>query len=408
VVTWGTVHKGHQSTTQTPTPVTLSNRVQIDYQGSLHFASVQESDQTHNDIYACTVSNPLLNESRTGSYSTLTVKKSKTTKNIKPTAGFIYNTPSRAGLGQTIQLHCFFNGYPTPTIKWSRPVRPLPLGRHFLTGNTLTVQDATVDDMGEYICEGSNVAGTARQYTQLFVDAPPAFVSPLRQPYNRNVTQGRNVTYICDAVSQPMPSITWYVNGLEITDNSTLTSQVIVSPDRHQVTLVNVCKYCDVTQTGARASDLGVIACNASNQYGHTFAEGYLNVLDRTLITVPPASQKVSPGSVVSLTCQAQSDPSTPLTYYWLHDDFIIPLTDHYRVVYYQYAANELSITVPLTHYEPVMGTYTCLVTNGYSFDMRRANITSVVSPTLTTTADSASLSSSSDISISTTPSTTT
>ena len=55
---------------------------------------------------------------------------------------------------------------------------------------------------------------------------------------------------------------------------ASLTSQYSLSTDLTILTITNVCKEC---LDGS--SNLAVIQCNATNQYGSVFAQGYLNVL---------------------------------------------------------------------------------------------------------------------------------
>lgn len=53
------------------------------------------------------------------------------------------------------------------------------------------------------------------------------------------------------------------------------SNKVIMSADKTELVVLNVCKDCDDGTT----TDLCVLQCNATNAYGYTFAEGYLNVL---------------------------------------------------------------------------------------------------------------------------------
>jgi hypothetical protein len=60
------------------TPLTLSDRIQINDKGSLYFANVQSSDAKKGRYLACSQSNAFLGSTRTGSYSQLNVKTGKT------------------------------------------------------------------------------------------------------------------------------------------------------------------------------------------------------------------------------------------------------------------------------------------------------------------------------------------
>ena len=42
---------------------------------------------------------------------------------------------------------------PFPVITWSRPLKQLPVNRHIISGNKLTIKDTTEDDDGAYLCQ---------------------------------------------------------------------------------------------------------------------------------------------------------------------------------------------------------------------------------------------------------------
>ena len=58
------------------------------------------------------------------------------------------------------------------------------------------------------------------------------------------------------------------------------------SEDRLTMTVVDVCKYNCTSSSSSSTNDLMVIQCNASNQYGYTFVNGYLNVFGQQQYTL--------------------------------------------------------------------------------------------------------------------------
>ena len=58
-----------------------------------------------------------------------------------------------------------------------------------------------------------------------------------------------------------------------------LPSKISLSADQTTLIITDVCKACS-----DGTSDLMVIACNVSNQYGYAFGEGYVNVLRKLLV----------------------------------------------------------------------------------------------------------------------------
>lgn len=59
-------------------------------------------------------------------------------------------------------LTCDIFGYPTPEVKWRRspPKKELPINRHVISGNKLTILNTTEEDKGAYICHGDNQLGS--------------------------------------------------------------------------------------------------------------------------------------------------------------------------------------------------------------------------------------------------------
>ena len=57
-------------------------------------------------------------------------------------------------------LKCDIFGYPFPVITWSRPLKQLPVNRHVIDGNKLTIKSIREDDDGAYVCQGANELGS--------------------------------------------------------------------------------------------------------------------------------------------------------------------------------------------------------------------------------------------------------
>ena len=56
-------------------------------------------------------------------------------------------------------LKCDIFGYPSPVIIWTRSRKELPVNKHVIDGNTLTIINTTEDDGGAYVCQGGNELG---------------------------------------------------------------------------------------------------------------------------------------------------------------------------------------------------------------------------------------------------------
>ena len=57
-------------------------------------------------------------------------------------------------------LKCDIFGYPSPVISWTRSRNELPINRHVIDGDTLTIKNTTNDDDGAYLCQGQNQLGS--------------------------------------------------------------------------------------------------------------------------------------------------------------------------------------------------------------------------------------------------------
>ena len=72
--------------------------------------------------------------------------------------------------GQTAVLKCLADGYPHPSVSWSRKNSSLPVGRHVMRpSSTLIIKNVKPEDAGIYSCSAQNVLGIANASVQLNV-----------------------------------------------------------------------------------------------------------------------------------------------------------------------------------------------------------------------------------------------
>ena len=57
-------------------------------------------------------------------------------------------------------------------------------------------------------------------------------------------------------------------------------SRMLFEEDGTVLKIRRLCKDCDIRQSG-RITDLMVIQCNASNEHGYAFGQGYVNVFSK-------------------------------------------------------------------------------------------------------------------------------
>ena len=87
----------------------------------------------------------------------------------------------------------------------------------------------------------------------------------------RNQTE--NVTFLCQAVGEPVPDISWYFNGVMINVSDNSSKYMIVPRSLNKTTTENTLTVYNVT-----SSDVGTYSCNATNIIGNDSSSGHLQV----------------------------------------------------------------------------------------------------------------------------------
>ena len=90
---------------------------------------------------------------------------------------------------------------------------------------------------------------------------PPVFEI---KPKNEIVNEGSNVTFQCNATSNPSPTLSWTKDGNAINQSS---NNIILSQDSQTLTINNV-----------RRNDAGIYVCNATNNVNYVSTSAYLKV----------------------------------------------------------------------------------------------------------------------------------
>ena len=90
----------------------------------------------------------------------------------------------------------------------------------------------------------------------------------------RNQTE--NVTFLCQAVGEPVPEISWYFNGVMINVSDNNSKYMIVSRSLNITTTENTLTVYNVT-----SSDVGTYTCNSSNIIGSVTSFGILTVTSK-------------------------------------------------------------------------------------------------------------------------------
>ena len=90
----------------------------------------------------------------------------------------------------------------------------------------------------------------------------------------RNETE--NVTFLCQAVGQPVPDISWYLNDVMINVSDNNSKYMIVSRSLNITTTENTLTVYNVT-----SSEVGTYTCHALNIIGSVTSSGILTVTSK-------------------------------------------------------------------------------------------------------------------------------
>ena len=88
--------------------------------------------------------------------------------------------------------------------------------------------------------------------------------------------QAENVTFLCQAVGEPVPDISWYFNGVMINVSDNSSKYMIMSRSLNITTTENTLTVYNVT-----SSDVGTYTCNSSNFVGSVTSSGILTVTSK-------------------------------------------------------------------------------------------------------------------------------
>ena len=167
---------------------------------------------------------------------------------------------------------CAANAVPLPTIQWMRNGSTLSSGSDYnivITTNssanvsTLTVLSSNPLDDGDYACVAANNISTNSTSATLTVHVVPT-ISVAMSAYT--VNENSTITFQCTGTGVPVPVITWYRNGVLITDDRFSRSKT--SSLNSSTLIYNVTGSLNLTNAYDTDTDTGY-SCVASNTAGN-------------------------------------------------------------------------------------------------------------------------------------------
>ncbi|XP_017276034.1 hemicentin-1 isoform X1 [Kryptolebias marmoratus] len=197
--------------------------------------------------------------------------------------------------GERLMLACGVSGVPLPRISWTFNNKIMPAHYDHMNGHSeLVIERVTKDDSGTYTCVAENSAGTIKSLGFVYVKEPPIIDGDLH--VNRIEPLGGNAILNCEVRGDPLPTIQWSKNGINIQ----------ISNRIRQLDNGSLAIY------GTVSEDAGSYMCVATNDAGVVERSVTLTLQSAPTITIEPVAAVVDAGTTVVLNCQAEGEP-TPM-----------------------------------------------------------------------------------------------
>ncbi|TKS77446.1 L1-like protein Close -like protein of L1 Processed neural cell adhesion molecule [Collichthys lucidus] len=197
--------------------------------------------------------------------------------------------------GETLQLECIPQGYPTPEIKWMKMGEKLHPRTKFMNfGKQLTISAVEERDAGKYMCTAKNTAGQAVHYFDVIVEEPPKWLT--EPPQSQLTVIGSDVHIKCSVSGKPPPDITWRRNGELFRDDPQSNRRVLDDT---------------VVLHNAGPEDSAVYQCDASNSHGSILANINIMVMNMAprILTRDYQEYAVVLGGDIIMNCSVFSSP---------------------------------------------------------------------------------------------------
>ncbi|XP_058713070.1 neural cell adhesion molecule 1 isoform X10 [Poecile atricapillus] len=259
-----------------------------------------------------------------------------------------------ANLSQSVTLACDADGFPEPTVTWTKdgePVEEVEDEDKYsfnYDGSELVIQRVDKSDEAEYICIAENKAGEADATIHLKVFAKPKIT------YVENKTAMEledQITLTCEASGDPIPSITWRTSTRNISnEEKTLDGRIVVRSHA---------RVSSLTLKDIQYTDAGEYVCTASNTIGQDSQAMYLEVQYAPKLQGPVAVYTWE-GNQVNITCEVFAYPSAVIS--WFRDGQLLPSSNYSNIkIYNTPSASYLEVTPDS---ENDFGNYNCTAVN--------------------------------------------
>uniref|UniRef100_A0A8C3LNH9 Neural cell adhesion molecule 1 n=1 Tax=Chrysolophus pictus TaxID=9089 RepID=A0A8C3LNH9_CHRPC len=271
-----------------------------------------------------------------------------------------------ANLSQSVTLACDADGFPEPTMTWTKDGEPIEQEDNEekysfnYDGSELIIKKVDKSDEAEYICIAENKAGEQDATIHLKVFAKPKIT------YVENKTAMEledQITLTCEASGDPIPSITWKTSTRNISneeksptpDSQFLSCQTLDG----RIVVRSHARVSSLTLKEIQYTDAGEYVCTASNTIGQDSQAMYLEVQYAPKLQGPVAVYTWE-GNQVNITCEVFAYPSAVIS--WFRDGQLLPSSNYSNIkIYNTPSASYLEVTPDS---ENDFGNYNCTAVN--------------------------------------------
>ncbi|CAN8199071.1 unnamed protein product [Coccothraustes coccothraustes] len=269
-----------------------------------------------------------------------------------------------ANLSQSVTLACDADGFPEPTVSWTKdgePVEEVEEEDKYSfnsDGSELVIHRVDKSDEAEYICIAENKAGEADATIHLKVFAKPKIT------YVENKTAMEledQITLTCEASGDPIPSITWRTSSRNISSEEKASW---TRPEKQEtldgrIVVRSHARVSSLTLKDIQYTDAGEYVCTASNTIGQDSQAMYLEVQYAPKLQGPVAVYTWE-GNQVNITCEVFAYPSAVIS--WFRDGQLLPSSNYSNIkIYNTPSASYLEVTPDS---ENDFGNYNCTAVN--------------------------------------------
>ncbi|XP_046638873.1 Down syndrome cell adhesion molecule-like protein Dscam2 isoform X13 [Daphnia pulicaria] len=329
-------------------PVKLDDRVkQVSGTLIIKEAKVEDSGK-----YLCNVNNSVGGESVE---TVLTV--------TAPLSASIEPQVQTVDYGRPATLTCNPEGNPIKSISWMKDGVAIS---H--TDNVLRIEQVRREDKGMYQCFVRNDQESAQASAELKLGGrfdPPQFINTFAE---RTLQPGPSVSLKCSASGNPLPEITWELDGKKISSSERVQIGHFTAGTNEVVSYLNI--------TAVHTNDGGLYKCAASSKVGHADHSARFNVYGLPFVR-PMDKVAVVAGEIMMVTCPVAGYPID--TIQWEKGGRVLPVNRRQQVF------PNGTLIIENVQRSLDQGSYTCIAKNTQGFSAKgNLEVQVMVAPQIT------------------------